>query len=399
LIRAKPYKTVVIIGPSHHKLFRGFSVYASGAFFTPLGKLDVDESFAGKLIAQSDLAVFNADAFNQEHSVEVELPFLQSALKDFKIVPVVYSDVTFDDCKEFASLLNRVIGLRQDVLIVVSTDMYHGYSLKEAEDIDGLTLAALKRMDAEALYYGLRDGVFQMCGGFGAVTGLILAKQAGYNNFELLSNTNSAQETGNYKDGNWLVGYAAGVFYRKEDRLMLNDSEKKRLLEIARSSIESFLKTSKPPDVKADQPNLLRSGGAFVTLHEDGMLRGCIGNIVTDTALYITVRDMAIASATNDPRFRRLKPEELKKVKIEISALSPLEKVNSADNIELGKHGVLVKKGFRSGVFLPQVAVETGWSKEEFLTNLCVEKAGLAPDAWKDKDTDIYIFSAQVFSE
>jgi AmmeMemoRadiSam system protein A len=134
-------------------------------------------------------------------------------------------------------------------------------------------------------------------------------------------------------------------------------------------------------------------------LHEHGRLRGCIGNIVTDTALYITVRDMAIASATSDPRFRRLKPEELSKVKIEISALSPLEKISSVDEIKLGTHGVLLKNGFRSGVFLPQVATETGWSKEEFLTNLCVEKAGLAPDAWKDKTTEIYIFSAQVFSE
>ena len=400
LIRGKAYKTVVVIGPSHHKLFSGFSVYAYGAFSTPLGNLNVDELFAGKLIKKENaLVVFDTDAFNNEHSIEVQLPFLQSALKNFKIVPVVFSDVTFNDCEKFATLLNQTIGARQDVLIVISTDMYHGYSLKEARQIDALTLGALKKMDAEALYYGLRDGTFQMCGGFGAVTALILAKQANYNGFEVLNSTNSAQVTGNYKDGNWLVGYAAAALYRKEDKLMLNDSEKKRLLEIARSSIESFLKTSKPPKVEANQANLIRSCGAFVTLHEDGRLRGCIGNIVTDTALYITVRDMAIASATSDPRFRRLKPEELSKVKIEISALSPLEKISSVDEIKLGTHGVLLKNGFRSGVFLPQVAVETGWSKDEFLTNLCVEKAGLAPDAWKDKTTEIYIFSAQVFSE
>ena len=107
---------------------------------------------------------------------------------------------------------------------------------------------------------------------------------------------------------------------------------------------------------------------------------------------------MAVEAAVDDPRFSSLTLSELKSIEIEISALSILERVDSADKIELGKHGVLVRKGNQSGVFLPQVATETGWSKEEFLRNLCSHKAGLEPDAWKDKGTELYIISAEVFS-
>jgi hypothetical protein len=399
LIRGKPYKTVIVIGPSHHYPFSGFSVYAKGTFTTPLGELKVDEGFSRQLIGKSANIVFDKEAFRKEHSVEVQLPFLQNALNDFLIVPVVSGDVTLDNCREFAKLLKSVIGLREDVLIVASTDMYHGYSLKDAEKTDEQALNALKTMDADALYYGLREGSLQLCGGFAVVSTVILSKELGYNNIEVLNHTNSALVTGNNKDGSWVVGYAASVLYRKEDKSMLNSSEKKRLLEIARSTIENYLKTGKALEIKASEPNLLKPGGAFVTLNENGQLRGCIGNMSAKTPLFITVRDMAIQAATEDPRFSPLKAQELNKIKIEVSALSPLEKVDSAEAIQLGTHGVLVRRGFNSGVFLPQVARETGWSKEEFLSNLCTHKAGLEAGAWKDKSTELYIFSAQVFSE
>jgi AmmeMemoRadiSam system protein A len=139
--------------------------------------------------------------------------------------------------------------------------------------------------------------------------------------------------------------------------------------------------------------------GAFVTLHERGELRGCIGNLIANQPLYLTVRDMAIEAAVGDPRFPPVGLSEMKDIEIEISALSPMEKIDDPEKIKLGKHGVLIRKGFNSGVFLPQVAQETGWSKEEFLSNLCTHKAGLASDAWKDGSAEIYIFSAEVFSE
>ncbi len=180
---------------------------------------------------------------------------------------------------------------------------------------------------------------------------------------------------------------------------MFNQGQKKKLLEIARKSIEFYLKNGKYLEIKENDPALTQIMGVFVTLHKQGQLRGCIGNITASSPLYLTVRDIAVESASADPRFSPVRLDELKDIEIEISALSALQKVNSVDKIEMGKHGVIIKRGFKSGVFLPQVARETGWSKEEFLSQLCAQKAGLSADAWKDKDTQIQIFSSEVFSE
>ncbi len=180
---------------------------------------------------------------------------------------------------------------------------------------------------------------------------------------------------------------------------MLNKEERKKLLAIARNSIQAYLKTGRKPELTETDPILLKKMGAFVTLHEHGILRGCIGNMVGQQPLYLTVRDMAVEAAVDDPRFPHLKLGELKDIEIEISALSPLKRIESADEIKMGIHGVLVRQGFNSGVFLSQVATETGWSKEEFLSHLCSQKAGLSTLAWKDKTTEIYIFTAEVFSE
>jgi AmmeMemoRadiSam system protein A len=180
---------------------------------------------------------------------------------------------------------------------------------------------------------------------------------------------------------------------------MLNTKQRKRLLDIARDSLETYLKTNKKLEVDETDPALVKKNGAFVTLHAHGQLRGCIGNIIGNQPLYLTVRDMAIEAGVGDPRFSPVKPEELKDIEIEISVLSELERIDDPLSIQLGTHGVLVKRGFNSGVFLPQVATETGWSREEFLSYLCSHKAGLYPDAWKDKSTEVYVFTAEVFSE
>ena len=139
--------------------------------------------------------------------------------------------------------------------------------------------------------------------------------------------------------------------------------------------------------------------GAFVTLHEDRELRGCIGNMAGGGPLYQTVADMAIEAATGDPRFSGLAAKEIEKIGIEISVLSPLKRVSGYKEVKIPGDGVLIRSGFRSGVFLPQVATETGWNRDQFLTYLCAHKAGLPPDAWKDPATDIYVFSAEVFAE
>jgi len=401
LIKDKHYKTVIILAPSHYYPFSGVSVYESGKFNTPLGNLDIDNEFTQKLLGKRNDVIFEPKAFEKEHSVEVQLIFLQKVLGDFKIVPIVIGDCDFTTCQEFSNLLKDAIGSRNDVLVVVSTDMYHGYDYDEADIIDNLTLSYLKNMDAEGLYFGIREEKLQLCGGFPAVTALILAKSLGHDKLKILKHTNSAIVTDKKNKGSWTVGYASCVIDKpeSEDKKMLSVEEKKKLLNIARSSLEHYLKTGKKMPVEENDPVLLKKIGAFVTLNDKHGLRGCIGSMVGTEPLYLTVRDMAIEAGTGDPRFAPAKFSELKDLEFEISVLSPLERVDSADKIEMGKHGVLIRSGFKSGVFLPQVAIETGWSKDEFLSNLCYSKAGLSPDAWKDKNTEIYIFTAEVFSE
>jgi MEMO1 family protein len=400
LIKDQPYKTVVILAPSHQYAFRGVSVYPAGAFRTPLGDIPVDSEISKKLLERDPEISFEPRAFLKEHALEVQLPFLQRALKDFKIVAIVLGDCGFSTCQRLADLLRESISGRNDVLVVASTDMYHGYDYSEAVNFDSPTLAAIKDRDPEKLYNGLKTGNFQLCGGYGVVTLQILANDLGYKGIKVLKYTDSAQVTGNKTKGNWTVGYSSvAIGQEKKEVGMLNKDQRKKLLEIARKSIEGYLKQGKKPQFDETDPLLSREMGSFVTLHEAGQLRGCIGNMVGTQPLYLTVRDMAIEAATGDPRFSPVKFSELKNIEIEISVLSPLEKVDSADSIVLGKHGVIVRRGFNSGVFLPQVATETGWTKEEFLSHLCSQKAGLSPNAWKEKSTEIYVFTAEVFSE
>lgn len=183
--------------------------------------------------------------------------------------------------------------------------------------------------------------------------------------------------------------------------ILLDEQAKKILLDIARKSIEAVVKQEPRPIFSCSHPDLLGKQGVFVTLKTPGNLRGCIGCFVSDIPLYQMVSEMAISSAIEDPRFEfnRIKPAELSHLKIEISVLSPLAPVTSPLDFELGKHGIYIKKGFHVGCFLPQVAVETGWSKEEFLSYCCSSKAGLPANAWQHKDVEVFTFTVEVVEE
>jgi AmmeMemoRadiSam system protein A len=180
---------------------------------------------------------------------------------------------------------------------------------------------------------------------------------------------------------------------------VLNKDQRKKLLAIARQAIESFVRDGKRAHFKEEDPALNEPCGAFVTLHEGGELRGCIGNMTANAPLYETAAEMAVEAATGDPRFPPISPDEIGLMDIEISVLSPLRRVSNYKDVRIPGDGVLIRKGLRSGVYLPQVADETGWGRDEFLTSLAAHKAGLPPDAWKDPATEIYVFTAEVFGE
>lgn len=180
----------------------------------------------------------------------------------------------------------------------------------------------------------------------------------------------------------------------------MTDKQKLALLGVARKVIEATVRGEKAGGFESEDPLFNEHRGCFVTMHNQGELRGCIGNFQPSQGLIQTIREMAIA-ATKDYRFSRnpVTPEELDQIDIEISVLSPLAKTDDPLSLELGKHGIYIQRGAAGGCFLPQVATETGWSKEEFLSNCCAGKAGMTPDAWKQPDTDVLLFTAEVFGE
>ncbi len=178
----------------------------------------------------------------------------------------------------------------------------------------------------------------------------------------------------------------------------LSTADKQLLLHVARDSIEAHLKGKSATPVKSESPVLCEARGAFVSLHRQGQLRGCIGYLEPVKPLLQAVREMAAAAAFHDPRFRPLQASELADLEIEISVLSPMRLIKSTDEIEVGKHGLYMVRGLNRGLLLPQVATQCHWDRLPFLEQTCC-KAGLPPDAWKDPNTKIYVFSAEVFAE
>jgi len=179
LVANQPYKTVIILGTTHRHPANGAALYPQGSFQTSLGPVVIDEDFIKKISGRNPEVLINEKAFDEEHSVEVQLPFLQKTLKNFKIVPVLVGDCSLESCKKIADLLNEAIGKRSDTLLIVSSDFYHGYDPQEASKTDLYTLDLIKKFDYENLYYSLRDGSAQACGGFAMVIALAMAKQRG----------------------------------------------------------------------------------------------------------------------------------------------------------------------------------------------------------------------------
>jgi AmmeMemoRadiSam system protein A len=179
----------------------------------------------------------------------------------------------------------------------------------------------------------------------------------------------------------------------------MDDVQRKILLKTARDTVEACLTGGQLPKPESDDPQLNAPCGCFVTLKNQGRLRGCIGQFTSDSPLIELIVDMARASATGDPRFfaDRITADELEALDIEISVLSPLKRTDDPLSLQLGVDGIYIKRGCTSGCFLPQVATETGWSKEDFLSYCCAHKAGLPADAWKDPKTEVYLFTAEVF--
>jgi len=412
-LKGRRYSRVVVIAPTHYVGFDFTSVYDGDAYETPLGAVPVDKEFSLRL-AKMDATIRLSDKGHQstpdapEHSVEVELPWLQKVLGNFELVPVVMGDTSYKSSRTLGVALAKMLRDDHSTLVLASSDLSHFHRYDEAQTIDHKTLAALEAWDYLSMsrnfqYRGSgQPGIWEACGGAPIVAAMIYAERKGANKAEVLRYANSGDVT---SDRSRVVGYSADIFVQSahtadaDPPFSLSDSEKAELLGVARSSVESIVQKSEPfAPAPGTSETLNREYGAFVTLTEGGALRGCIGYTSPVKPLTMTVRDTATLAATHDPRFRPVEPPELPQLAYEISVLSPLRRVMDVEQIKIGRDGLLVKNGDREGLLLPQVPAGQNWNRQTFLEQTCV-KAGLDPSCWKSENTDVFSFTAVVFND
>ena len=404
LLEGVKINTAVLIGNSHTAYFDGAAIDSSDVWQTPLGQVAVDKELADKLIKSDSAIKYYASVHGQDHVLEVEIPFLQVVLAgNFKIVPIMLGNKADDSYKKLAKALKDNLG--ENDVVVVSSDMSHYPKHEDANKIDRGALEKIKsgKVDELEKYVesvensGVANEQTVLCGIDAVKILLELARLSGWDKIEVLKYLNSGDVSG-IGDKNRVVGYGAVAFAQIQTAGGLNREQRELLLTMAKETVESFVTTGQAPEFDVTDERLKQKQGAFVTLTKNGQLRGCIGQIVpTDEPLWQVVREMAVAACSEDGRFNPVEKSELDELEYEVSVLSAPEAIDDWKKIELGKQGVIIRKGGRSGVFLPQVATETGWTLEEFLGQLCSQKAGLSPSCYKDKDTEIQIFSAQVF--
>ncbi|MFH0761196.1 MAG: AmmeMemoRadiSam system protein B [Bacteroidota bacterium] len=400
------YKRVFIIASSHRMSLGKASVYTVGDYVTPLGKLEVDRTVSEQLAKKREFFTDDPSAHIQEHSIEVQLPFLQVRLKKpFTIVPIVVGTQVPAVCEGIAEALKP--WFTPDNLFIISSDFSHYPKYADAQTVDAATAKAFCSNSVEQFLNTLQaneklripDLATSMCAWPSGLILLYLTKNRNDLAFIQIDYKNSG-DIQPFGDKTSVVGYnAISISEKTAGQFVLSQKDKDDLISIARKTVDSYVRNRLVPPLEpsAYSESLKTKAGAFVTLKADGKLRGCIGSFEPSEPLFKVVQEMAIASSTQDSRFLPVQARELKEIKIEISVLTPLRKITSISEIQLGKHGIYIKKGYRGGTFLPQVATETGWTLEEFLGHCAEDKAGLGWNGWKD--ADIYVYEAIIFEE
>ncbi len=391
-IKGKSYHRVVVIGPSHQSYFRGIVVDKNRSWLVPVGEVPVDDDGVDKLVAAEKNITVRSELFDAEHSLEVQIPFLLNALPDIKVMPVMIGDQSINSCRMLGDALAKAFK-NEEILIVASSDLYHGYSYEDCVATDRTTIKFIEDFDPEALSAALEQGRAQACGGGAIVAGLIAASQLGGKKVTIVKYANSSDVTGSR--GGYVVGYVAALVLNCSG---LTEKSEAEILRLARQTIENSVQGKAEPDFKPAAAVFEEKLGVFVTLKRKGRLRGCIGYVEGTKPLYEAIPKMARAAAFEDPRFPPLSQDELTDLEIEVTLLSPLKQIKKLEEIEVGRHGILMRAGFNQGLLLPQVAVEEKWDRETFLMHTCL-KAGLNPDAYKKQGIDIYIFEGHIIKE
>ena len=417
--RGKQYELVVILGTNHTRAaFPQVALYPGRCFRTPLGEVPVDTDAMAALLAADPDCIAAAETHAQEHSIEVQLPFIQTLFPSAKILPLIVGSPDPELCRRLGLALAKVVKDRR-TLLVASSDLSHYPTYEDAVAVDTETLRALAKLDVDTFLAAahathtptVANLETAACGEAPILATIAAAKALGAHRGIVVSYANSGDTS--VGERSHVVGYGAVVFAADAGQAdtsaltrppvpigreaELTPQDKQELLAFARRTLTQFFESTTLPLARGYGPAAQVPRGVFVTLKKHGELRGCIGQMVPDAPLSTIVGRVVLQSAFQDPRFSPLALEELSELQIEISVLTPFREVPRAEDIVVGRDGVLLRKGERAAVFLPQVAPEQGWGREEMLAQLC-RKAGLKPDDWHE-GARFFTFQAVAFQE
>ena len=399
-VQGQDIDKVILIGSSHQEYLQGAIIDGNDSWKTPIGNVNLDNDLRDLLIKDSELFKIDSVPHELEYSLEVEVPFLQTVLKDFKLLPILIShELKENELEEISNVLSEYID--EKTLIVASSDMSHYPDYEKANYADKKVADAILSgqfsIFQEVIKQIKEENILNLstclCSQSAVDVVMKLTEKIGVDSVKLLKYVNSGDiEIG---DKSRVVGYGSFIFTKKPENY-LNQEQKNKLLEIARTSVEKYVLEGKLADFNTEDELLNKKLGAFVTLKKNSQLRGCIGSFEPNIPLYQVVSQMAVSAAVKDKRFNPVNQDELNDLEYEISVLSSLKKIDNWKEIEIGKHGVQIKKGSSSGVFLPQVATENNWNLNKFMGELCSQKAGLEKDCWKTGEVDMYVFTVKI---
>ncbi|KKP35403.1 MAG: hypothetical protein UR26_C0005G0017 [candidate division TM6 bacterium GW2011_GWF2_32_72] len=380
----KDYETVFILGPAHKYPLIGICPIDFEYWQTPLGQVKISQTV--KDILKEPGIKFVPQADKGEHSLELEIPFLQKQIQDLNIVPILVGKCPPGDVK---NILNKY--LQKNDLIIVSADLSHYHPYAQAVELDNQTIQTILNLDSQKILSQEVDAPW-------AIAALLeIAKEKDWKP-QLITYKNSGDVSGNKTNG--VVGYCSIIFVEKKSQF--SEAEKQQLHSWAKEAIKNHLQNK---IIKIDSKNLdkkfLEKKGCFVTIKKNNKLRGCIGTILPNKPLYQCILDNAINAAVNDSRFSPIQQEELTQIELEISVLTPPTNLSFKSSQELLEKlqpnidGVILSKNLNSATYLPQVWKDLP-NKDEFLSSLCI-KAGLSKDAWKQNNINIKTYQAEHF--
>lgn len=398
-IKSLEFTQAIFIGVDHRSGLNEIGLWPSGNFVTPFAKTPIDEALSGTLLEHGLTA--QPLQHREEHSLEVVLPFFQFLFSQRSAVFISCGGNPQNGFKLAKVLKQTIETLPGRTLFIVSTDWSHYHNHEKASEMDKKAIDSVLALDANRLLQDCRSGHTELCGLNGVISAIeIFAAASG--SVELLEQTDSSAASG---ERDRVVGYAALLLQGKKQNLKQAPKEEKKemtfvqqALGAARKTLEARLRNHETPQLEFSDPRFNEKCGVFVTLKKHGELRGCIGYIIGYEPLKDAIPQMALAAALKDSRFRPVSPDELDDISIEISVLSPMQDVKDVSEIKIGRDGLLLQVGGRSGLLLPQVPLEWNWDVDEFLKNLCY-KAGLPEGAHLSPQARLQRFSAEVFGE